>query len=127
MSVNIDYIIELLGNEADSLLNFNNPKIKKDSLSLPSPNFIEKVLVDSDRSNNVLKNLSMIYNHGRLSGTGYLSILPVDQGGRSCRQRSKPRRIDQSGRDVGHEPGVVPAFPRCRGGRPDRRRQQLLL
>jgi class I fructose-bisphosphate aldolase len=80
MSADIDRIIDLLGSEADYLLNFNDPKIKKDSLYLPSPNFIDKVFVDSDRPNNVLKNLSLIFNHGRLAGTGYLSILPVDQG-----------------------------------------------
>ena len=80
MNIDIDNIINYLGNEADYLLNFNNPKIKKESLYIPSPNFIDKVFVDSDRSNNVLKNLSLIFNHGRLSGTGYLSILPVDQG-----------------------------------------------
>jgi class I fructose-bisphosphate aldolase len=80
MNVNIENIIEYLGNEADYLLNFNNPKIKRESLHIPAPDFIDKVFTDSDRSNNVLKNLNLIFNNGRLAGTGYLSILPVDQG-----------------------------------------------
>lgn len=77
---NIEYIRELLGNEADNLLNFNEPKIKKESLHVPGPDFVDRVFVDSDRSTNVLRNLKSIFNHGRLGGTGYLSILPVDQG-----------------------------------------------
>ncbi len=76
----IDKIRELLADQADYLLNFDNPKVSKERISLPSPNFVDDVLVDSDRNNRVLGNLSWIYNTGRLAGTGYLSILPVDQG-----------------------------------------------
>ena len=70
----------LLGEKADTLLGFDNPKISRDRLSLPGPDFVDRVLMNSDRNNRVLGNLSWMYNHGRLAGTGYLSILPVDQG-----------------------------------------------
>ena len=80
MSGSIETIREYLGNEAEYLLEFNNPKIKKESLHLPGHDFVDKVFIDSDRPTNVLRNLKSIFNHGRLSGTGYLSILPVDQG-----------------------------------------------
>lgn len=73
-------IQELLGNKADYLLNFNNPKVSKEALTLPSPDFVDKVFMNSDRNNRVLANLQRIFNSGRLAGTGYLSILPVDQG-----------------------------------------------
>jgi len=77
---NIEQIRAYLGNEADDLLNFNKPKITKDSLHLPGPDFVDRVFIDSDRSTQVIKSLKLIFNHGRLSGTGYVSILPVDQG-----------------------------------------------
>jgi len=75
----IDKITELLGSEADSLLNYK-AKFPKEQLNLPGPNFVNEILVQSDRSINVLKNLNWILNRGRLEGTGYVSILPVDQG-----------------------------------------------
>ena len=75
----IDKITELLGSEADSLLNYK-AKFPKEQLNLPGPDFVNEVLVQSDRSVNVLKNFNWILNSGRLSGTGYVSILPVDQG-----------------------------------------------
>ncbi len=71
---------ELLGDKAEYYFGFNNPKIPKESLTLPSPDFVDKVWLNSDRNNRVVGNLQWIYNHGRLAGTGYLSILPVDQG-----------------------------------------------
>ena len=77
---NIEQIRDYLGNEADNLLNFNKPKITKDSLHLPGPDFVDRVFIDSDRSTQVIKSLKLIFYHGRLSGTGYVSILPVDQG-----------------------------------------------
>ena len=79
---NIDFnrIRDYLGGEADYLLNHKCEKILKDKLYLPGPDFIDETFVDSDRNNQVLRNLKSIFNHGRLSGTGYLSILPVDQG-----------------------------------------------
>ncbi len=70
----------MLGAEAENLLSFKNPKISKDRLSVPGPSFIEKVLSKSDRSIKVLQNLKKMRNHGRLKDTGYVSILPVDQG-----------------------------------------------
>ncbi|MFB3056707.1 MAG: class I fructose-bisphosphate aldolase, partial [Ignavibacteriaceae bacterium] len=69
----------LLGDEADSLLNYK-AKFPKEQLNLPGPDFINRVHIQSDRNINVLKNLNWILNSGRLAGTGYVSILPVDQG-----------------------------------------------
>lgn len=71
---------QLLGNEAENLLNFQHPKIPRTLLHQPSPTFIDDVLALSNRNPQVLKSLSALQNHGRLSKTGYLSILPVDQG-----------------------------------------------
>ncbi|ROL59390.1 class I fructose-bisphosphate aldolase [Bacteroidetes/Chlorobi group bacterium ChocPot_Mid] len=76
----IEKIKEYLGTKQDELLNFSNPKIPKEQLSLPSSDFIDKVYSLSDRNNRVLGNLQWMFNHGRLAGTGYLSILPIDQG-----------------------------------------------
>jgi class I fructose-bisphosphate aldolase len=75
-----DNIAKLLGEKAEYLLEFNNPKISKELLHLPNRNFVDQIFTKSDRNNRVLGNLERMYNHGRLSGTGYLSILPVDQG-----------------------------------------------
>jgi len=69
----------LLGKEADELLSYK-AKFPKEQLNLPGPDFIDRVFLQSDRSPNVLKNLNWILHTGRLSGTGYVSILPVDQG-----------------------------------------------
>jgi class I fructose-bisphosphate aldolase len=76
----LDSVTELLGDDADSLLNHRCETIGADRLHLPGPDFIDRVLVDSDRHINTLRNLRSMFNHGRLAGTGYLSILPVDQG-----------------------------------------------
>src|SRR4026208_1214307 len=70
----------LLGDKAESLLGFDSPKISKERLHLPGPDFLDNIFMQSDRNNRVLGNLAWMYNHGRLAGTGYLSILPVDQG-----------------------------------------------
>lgn len=78
--MNTSDIKNLLGNEADDLLNFNKPKISKDQLHLPGSDWIDRIFVDSDRSIPVLNNLQRLFGHGRLANTGYLSILPVDQG-----------------------------------------------
>jgi class I fructose-bisphosphate aldolase len=75
----INRIEELLGSEANDLLTYICV-FPKDDLHLPGPDFIDRVLVDSDRGPNVLRNLQTMFDHGRLGGTGYLSILPVDQG-----------------------------------------------
>jgi class I fructose-bisphosphate aldolase len=73
-------IEQLLGDKAQSLLGFNNPKIPKERLHLPGPDFVDRVYSASDRNPRVLCNLQRMFGHGRLGGTGYLSILPVDQG-----------------------------------------------
>ncbi|MGC9151761.1 MAG: class I fructose-bisphosphate aldolase [Microbacter sp.] len=70
----------LLGDQAEKLLGFNTPKIPKERLHLPGADFIDRIFQASDRNNRVLGNLSWMYQHGHLGGTGYLSILPVDQG-----------------------------------------------
>jgi class I fructose-bisphosphate aldolase len=72
-------IQELLGKEADELLSYK-AKFPKEQLNLPGPDFVDRIHLQSDRSPNVLKNLNWILHTGRLSGTGYVSILPVDQG-----------------------------------------------
>ncbi len=73
-------IAQWLGDKAESLLNFKNPKISKQRLHLPGPDVVERIYSVSDRNNRVLCNLQRIVGHGRLGGTGYVSILPVDQG-----------------------------------------------
>ena len=72
-------IEQLLGGEAESLLR-HQPKISRERLHLPGPDFVDRVWLNSDRSPNVLRNLQLLFNTGRLAGSGYLSILPVDQG-----------------------------------------------
>ena len=69
-----------LGAKAESLLGFKSPKIPKERLHLPGPDFIDRIWTISDRNVRVLANLQRLFRHGRLSGTGYMSILPVDQG-----------------------------------------------
>ncbi|MFN5324882.1 MAG: class I fructose-bisphosphate aldolase [Bacteroidota bacterium] len=73
-------IEELLGDQSKSLLNHKCQTISKDQLHLPGTDFIDRVFAPTNRNNRVLANLHRIYNTGRLAGTGYLSILPVDQG-----------------------------------------------
>ncbi|MGC0778622.1 MAG: class I fructose-bisphosphate aldolase [Candidatus Acidiferrum sp.] len=73
-------IEQLLGAKAESLLGFKSPKISKERLHLPGPDFIDRVYAVSDRNLRVLNNLHRLFFTGRLSGTGYMSILPVDQG-----------------------------------------------
>ena len=80
MTLKKQSIEELLGNDADSLLNHECKTISKDQLHLPSGSTVDDIWYHSDRNNRVLHNLSRIINHGRLAGTGYVSILPVDQG-----------------------------------------------
>ncbi|MEK9727514.1 MAG: class I fructose-bisphosphate aldolase [Candidatus Margulisiibacteriota bacterium] len=70
----------ILADKSEFLLGHNCKTISKDRLHLPSSSFVDDVFVSSNRSNQVLRNLQSIYSHGRLSGTGYVSILPVDQG-----------------------------------------------
>lgn len=73
-------IEQILGDKADSLLGFKNPKIPKERLHLPGPDIVDRIYSATDRNNRVLGNLQRMFGHGRLAGTGYLSILPVDQG-----------------------------------------------
>jgi len=73
-------IVDLLGEEAESLLNHTCTGIPKEMLHLPGPDYVDRVMVQTDRPSAVLRNLQTICNTGRLAGTGYLSILPVDQG-----------------------------------------------
>ena len=76
----IDSISKLLGNEADYLLKHKSKTVSKNQLHLPGPDFVDRIFIPSDRPNSVLRNLQLMYNTGRLAGTGYMSILPVDQG-----------------------------------------------
>ena len=76
----IDKIAEALGNDADSLLNHTCQTIPKEQLYLPGPSFVDEVYTQTDRTPQVLRSLQQMFSHGRLGGTGYLSILPVDQG-----------------------------------------------
>ena len=71
---------ELLGKDASYLLDHRCTTIQKEMLHLPGPDFIDRVFLQSDRKPAVLRNLASLYKYGRLAGTGYLSILPVDQG-----------------------------------------------
>ncbi|MDD5566657.1 MAG: class I fructose-bisphosphate aldolase [Patescibacteria group bacterium] len=80
MPMGIDEIRELLGEEADSLLDHECRTVPSSQLHLPGPDFIDRVCSASDRSCRVLTSLARLFNHGRLAGTGYLSFLPVDQG-----------------------------------------------
>ncbi len=79
-SYSFDKIVELLGDDANSLLNHTSHTIAKENLYLPGPDFIDRVWAQSDRTPQVLRSLQQMFDHGRLGGTGYLSILPVDQG-----------------------------------------------
>src|SRR5205807_1226149 len=76
----IDRIEELLGAEARTLLEHKSTTISKDQLHLPGPDFVDRVVSQSDRSPAVLRSLQSLIDHGRLAATGYVSILPVDQG-----------------------------------------------
>lgn len=78
--MSISKIQELLGAEANNLLKHESKTIDKNLLNLPGGDFVDRIFGQSNRSPQVLRSLSDLYNHGRLSGTGYMSILPVDQG-----------------------------------------------
>ena len=77
MSINVR---EILGPDADKLLGYESKTVNKSKLHLPGPDFVDRVLVPSDRPVSVLRNFQTIMNTGRLAGTGFVSILPVDQG-----------------------------------------------
>ncbi len=80
MAHNHSELTEMLGDEAEFLLNHQCRTIARDQLCLPGVDFVDKVYALSDRNNRVLVNLERLFSHGRLGGTGYMSILPVDQG-----------------------------------------------
>ena len=79
-TASLSTVEQFLGAKAENLLGFKSPKISKEHLHLPGPDFIDRVYAASDRNLRVLGNLHRLFYTGRLSGTGYLSILPVDQG-----------------------------------------------
>ncbi len=80
MSADYQKIQELLGAEAETLLSHQSKTIPKENLQLPGADFVDRVWLQSDRSPAVLRSMQTLYDTGRLRGTGYLSILPVDQG-----------------------------------------------
>jgi class I fructose-bisphosphate aldolase len=73
-------IQSLLGSEAEGLLGHQSQTISRESLHLPGPDFVDRICKESNRTNQVLRSMQALYGHGNLGGTGYLSILPVDQG-----------------------------------------------
>ena len=73
-------IEDLLGKEAGDLLSHTCKTVSKENIHLPGPDFVDRIFIPTNRNNNVLRNLQWIYNSGRLARTGYVSILPVDQG-----------------------------------------------
>lgn len=75
-----DNIVDLLGEKSKYLLDHKSNTIDKQYLHLPGPDFLDRVVSNSNRSNQTIRNFQSLFNHGRLAGTGYLSILPVDQG-----------------------------------------------
>ncbi len=77
MTVNVE---QMLGADAEYLLGYDTPKVPKSMLHLPGPDFIDRVMAITDRPATVLRNMQLMFNTGRLGGTGFLSILPVDQG-----------------------------------------------
>ncbi len=80
MTLTLNMIEDLLGDEAQDLLTYESKTVSKDQLHLPGPDFVDRIFTPSDRSIPVLRSLQQLFDHGRLGGTGYLSILPVDQG-----------------------------------------------
>ncbi|CAN5454377.1 class I fructose-bisphosphate aldolase [soil metagenome] len=80
MSVDFTKLQELLGPDADELLNHVSKTIPKENIHVPGPDFVDRIWSNSDRNPNVLRSLQTLNDNGRLRGTGYLSILPVDQG-----------------------------------------------
>ncbi|GIV42958.1 MAG: hypothetical protein KatS3mg035_0081 [Bacteroidia bacterium] len=78
--MSLEKIVTILGDDADFYLKHECKTIDKKSIHAPNPNFVDQIWKDSNRNNQTLRSLQTLYNHGRLKGTGYLSILPVDQG-----------------------------------------------
>jgi class I fructose-bisphosphate aldolase len=80
MSVDFSKVQQLLGEDAEKLLSHVSKTISKDELNLPGPDFVDRVCMQTDRNPSVLRSLQTLFDNGRLAKTGYLSILPVDQG-----------------------------------------------
>lgn len=80
MAIDFSKIQELLGDDAETLLNHQSTTISRENLHIPGADFVDRVWMDSDRSPAVLRSIQTLFDNGRLRGTGYLSILPVDQG-----------------------------------------------
>jgi len=76
----LSQIAAILGDQADSLLQHKCTTISKDQLHLPGPDFVDRIFTPTNRVNQTLVSLERMFTHGRLGGTGYLSVLPVDQG-----------------------------------------------
>ncbi|MFB9864906.1 class I fructose-bisphosphate aldolase [Rufibacter immobilis] len=72
-------ILDVLGDTADDLLTYTSPKVLKEQLHVPGPDFIDRIFLQTNRPIPVMRSLASLFNHGRLAGTGYLSILPIDQ------------------------------------------------
>ncbi len=79
-NLSTDHISQLLGQDSETLLNFSTPAISKERLHVPSPDFVDRIFANSNRNPQVLRSLGQLYGSGRLARTGYVSILPVDQG-----------------------------------------------
>lgn len=73
-------IISMLGSDAEALLQHESKTFRKEQLHVPGPDFVDRIFAQTNRSPQVLRNLQQLFNHGRLAGTGYISILPIDQG-----------------------------------------------
>lgn len=80
MKRTIDHIAQQLGEDAKLLLEHKCQTVDKSQLHLPGPDFIDRVMAQTDRNPQVLRSMQSMFDHGRLGGTGFLSILPVDQG-----------------------------------------------
>ncbi|MHC1705405.1 MAG: class I fructose-bisphosphate aldolase [Tenuifilaceae bacterium] len=78
--MNYEKIVEVLGDKSKYLLDHKSKTLSKEYLHLPGPDFLDRVVAGSNRSIQTIRSLQSMYNHGRLAGTGYLSVLPVDQG-----------------------------------------------
>ena len=80
MSLNITDIERLLGNSAETLLTHESKTISKNDLHLPGNDFVDRIFAATDRNVPTLRSLNTLFNSGRLAGSGYVSILPIDQG-----------------------------------------------
>ena len=101
-------IQSLLADKAEQLLSFDAPKISRDRLHLPGPDFVDRVLAQSDRNNRVLGNLAWLYNHGRLGGTGDYGQRAVTRSERVCYGCQYAALQRQSASGLSARPGFEP-------------------